>query len=113
MRLKRYLQNMSLIKQYILKFVLVMLLPLLMVEIIFYTTHLRTVENDTVTVECSPVSRAVFESHLIWSDDRCKMGDGMTKIVYPRSDYGDGERFVRVHLTDAQGNQAWSNIIHF
>ncbi|MDD6885007.1 MAG: helix-turn-helix domain-containing protein [Eubacteriales bacterium] len=48
MRLKRYLQNMSLIKQYILKFVLVMLLPLLMVEIIFYTTHLRTVENDTV-----------------------------------------------------------------
>lgn len=75
--------------------------------------HQITVENDTVTVECSPVSRAVFESHLIWSDDRCKMGDGMTKIVYPRSDYGDGEKFVRVHLTDAQGNQAWSNIIHF
>lgn len=75
--------------------------------------HQITVENDTVTVECSPVSRAVFESHLIWSDDRCKTGDGMTKIVYPRSDYGDGEKFVRVHLTDAQGNQAWSNIIHF
>ena len=70
-------------------------------------------ENDTVTVECSPVSRAVVESHLIGSDDRCKMGDGMTKIVYPRSDYGDVEKFVRVHLTDAQGNQAWSNIIHF
>ena len=35
----------------------------------------------------------------------------MTKIVYPRSRYG--EDFVRVHLIDAQGRQAWSNIIHF
>ena len=82
----------------------------------FYATqgpriHQITLENDTVTVECSPVSCAVFNSHLVWSDDRCKTGDGMTKIVYPRSRYG--EDFVRVHLIDAQGNQAWSNIIHF
>ena len=82
----------------------------------FYATqgpriHQITLENDTVTVECSPVSCAVFNSHLVWSDDRCKTGDGMTKIVYPRSRYG--EDFVRVHLIDAQGRQAWSNVIHF
>lgn len=82
----------------------------------FYATqgpriHQITLENDTVTVECSPVSCAVFNSHLVWSDDRCKTGDGMTKIVYPRSRYG--EDFVRVHLIDAQGRHAWSNVIHF
>ena len=39
MSAKQYFQKISLKKQYIIKFILLMLLPLLFIEIAFYTIH--------------------------------------------------------------------------
>ncbi|MDO4828074.1 MAG: hypothetical protein Q4B19_01735, partial [Clostridia bacterium] len=47
-RLKRYMSGITLKKQYIFKFILVMLLPLVTAEAIFYTLHVRSVEKDAV-----------------------------------------------------------------
>lgn len=74
--------------------------------------HQIVVENDVVTVECSPVRHVIFDSHLPWSDERCRSGDGLTQARYSRNTE-NGERFLRVHLIDAEGKQAWSNVIHF
>ena len=47
-RLKRYMSGITLKKQYIFKFILVMLLPLVTAEAVFYTLHVRSVEKDAV-----------------------------------------------------------------
>lgn len=48
MSAKQYFRRISLKKQYVIKFVLLMLLPLLLVEIAFYAIHLRTIQDDAV-----------------------------------------------------------------
>ena len=50
MSAKQYFQKISLKKQYIIKFILLMLLPLLLIEIAFYTIHLRTIQDDAVNL---------------------------------------------------------------
>ena len=64
--------------------------------------------GDTITVDCSPVVRAVFYSNLFWSGKRTFEGDGLTHIEYPIK---KGERYIRVQLDDADGNSAWTGAI--
>lgn len=52
MSAKQYFQKISLKKQYIIKFILLMLLPLLLIEIALYTIHLRTIQDDAVNDNC-------------------------------------------------------------
>lgn len=79
----------------------------------FYATqgpeiHDIEVEDDRITVACSPVSRITFCSNLYWVDGRCRCGEGLTGETYRIQ---PGDRFVRVQLTDADGRKAWSSPI--
>lgn len=69
-----------------------------------------TLENDVIAVDCSPVDTIVFYSNLVYSNDRCQTGTGLTHAAYPLVK-GQAESFVRVQLIDGQGKSAWSNPI--
>jgi len=45
------MKHLSIKKQYLLKFALVTLIPLLVIAVIFYIIHLRTVEDDVIELE--------------------------------------------------------------
>ena len=64
-------------------------------------------EGDEIVARCSPCKEIVFLSNLPWTP-RVFEKEGITEARYeirPR------ECFVRVEVTDADGNRAWSNII--
>ena len=68
-----------------------------------------TIENGTVTVECSPCE----EVHLISYEPRGASvydvdGRPLTRVEIPLK---GGERYVRVECVDAQGRTAWSQPI--
>lgn len=67
--------------------------------------HQITWEDGTVEVSCSPVEYMVFNSNLVWSQDRCRVGQDMTHALYQMK---EGERYVRVELIDRYGRRAWS-----
>lgn len=69
-----------------------------------------SLEEDVLTVQCSPVDTIIFYSNLIWSEGRCIQQPGQTSASY-RLGCGKGESFVRCQLIDGQGNSAWSNPI--
>ena len=69
-----------------------------------------TLENGTLTVECSPAERVIFYSNLVWANGRCVSQSGLTEASY-RVRPDQGETFVRVQVMDAQGRSAWSNPI--
>lgn len=64
--------------------------------------------GDTMVVDCSPACEVVFESNLVYSKNRTRVGDGITHAEYPLN---PRERFVRAFVTDRDGRQAWSNFI--
>ncbi len=65
-------------------------------------------DGHRVTVQCSPVSRVLFLSNLVYSRHRCIEGEEMTAAQY-RVSPNSGERFIRVVLIDREGHKAWSN----
>ena len=67
-----------------------------------------TRQGDTMVVDCSPVREVVFESNLVLSPNRARVGEGITHAEYPLN---PSERFVRAYVTDSEGKQAWSNFI--
>lgn len=64
-------------------------------------------EGDEIVVRCSPCKEIVFLSNRSWTP-RVFEGDGITEARYPIYPL---ECFVRVEVSDADGNRAWSNII--
>lgn len=68
------------------------------------------VADGEIKVYCSPVEHVVFYSNLVWTDDRCRSGHGLTYASYNLASKR-GETFVRIQLIDAQGLSAWSNPI--
>ena len=81
----------------------------------FYATqgpevHLVKIAPDKVRVYCSPVSRVIFASNLVWARGRIVEGDGIIEAEY--SKFGD-ERYVRAEVISADGKRAWSNMILF
>ncbi len=69
-----------------------------------------TVEEDLITVRCSPVETVIFYSNLVWAVGRCVSRSGQTEASYDLRT-NTGETFVRCQLIDAQGKSAWSNPI--
>ena len=69
--------------------------------------HVRR-EGDEIVVDTSPVSLVQFFTNSVISAGRVIEGVGMTHATYKIC---EGERFVRVSVTDADGRCAWSQII--
>lgn len=69
--------------------------------------HMR-VEDGRAIVDCSPCCRIAFFSNAVYTNDRVFRGEGLTHAEY---EIKKGERFIRVEVTDEDGNEAWSNII--
>lgn len=64
-------------------------------------------EGNTFVARTSPVCSIVFLSNYAWSK-RAFEGEGLTEARYvPR----EGETYIRVMVEDAQGRQAWTNIL--
>ena len=55
-------------------------------------------------VRTTPVCRCTFPSNLVWVDERCRSGAGMTENVYRLQ---PGDTFIRCEITDEQGRRAW------
>ena len=62
-------------------------------------------EGDELVVRCSPVQDVVFYTNMVWTGDRVTRGENLTEARYRIK---PGDTFVRVELTDARGNSAWS-----
>ena len=79
----------------------------------FYATqgpevHMARREDGTVCLACTPASKIVFFSNVVWVRNRVLRGENLTEAVYtPHAQ----DCFVRAEVTDAEGNCAWSNII--
>lgn len=65
-------------------------------------------QGDVMVVDCSPAKEIVFESNLVLSQNRIKVGKGLTHAEYPLN---PDERFVRAFVTDESGRRAWSNFV--
>lgn len=78
----------------------------------FYATQgpvLRTEhEGDIIRVTCSECERIVFFSNLTWGNDKVVRGEGLTHAEYKIK---NTDRWIRVEIKDAEGKEAWSNII--
>ena len=79
----------------------------------FYATqapevHLWREEDGTVRLSCSPVSKIIFQSNVVWVRGRAVRGENLTEASYTPHPQ---DCFVRAEVTDAEGNCAWSNII--
>ena len=79
----------------------------------FYATqgpevHMTREEDGRIRLVCSPASKIVFFSNVVWVRDRVVRGEKITEAYYtPHAQ----DCFVRAEVTDAEGNTAWSNII--
>lgn len=81
----------------------------------FYATqgpeiHLERVSDTQVRVRCSPASKITFLTNLPLAPQRVHRGEGLTEAVTDirTSVY---ELYIRAEITDAEGRQAWSNIL--
>ncbi len=79
----------------------------------FYATqapeiHLARMEDGTVRLTCSPASKIIFFSNVVWVRNRAVRGEDLTEATYVPHEQ---DCFVRAEVTDAEGNVAWSNII--
>ncbi len=72
--------------------------------------HQVTLENNVLTVECSPAERVIFYSNLVWADGRCVQQPGLTSASFTAHPE-NGETFVRAQIMDAEGRSAWTNPI--
>ncbi len=78
----------------------------------FYATqgpelHLRR-EGDNIIVNCSPCVRISMFSNAAWAPHRVNRGEGLTEWVYPLHKC---DKWVRGEVIDAEGKQAWSNVL--
>ncbi len=79
----------------------------------FYATqgpqvHMHREADGRICVDCTPASKIVFLSNMVWTQGRVVRGEGLTQACYiPYS----AECFVRVEVTDADGNVGFSNIL--
>lgn len=64
--------------------------------------------GDEIVVDSTPVSRVEFFTNNVVTAGRVLEGEGITHATYKICPF---ERFVRVAVTDADGNAAWSHII--
>lgn len=65
-------------------------------------------DGDKVIVECSECVRISFFSNFSWTRDRVFKGEGLTYAEHP---IVSGEKWIRAEVKDAEGREAWSNII--
>lgn len=72
--------------------------------------HTITVEDNTITIECSPASRILVTGGI--PGKQVRGGDGLSRCVFPL-DMFHGSAYVRVTVVDAVGGRAWSNPIWF
>lgn len=68
------------------------------------------VDEQKISVECSPVERVIFYSNRPWAKDRCVNGSNLTSASYDLTTH-TGDTFIRIQLMDAEGRSAWSNPI--
>ena len=52
----------------------------------------------------TPVRRCCFISDMVYVNDRCRVGEGMTENIYT---IRPNEHFIRVEIEDDQGRRAW------
>lgn len=65
-------------------------------------------EENNIVIHCSPCSTIAAMSNRATVKGRIVRGEGLTSFVYtPEED----EAWIRVTIVDAEGRQAWSNII--
>jgi len=65
-------------------------------------------EGGKIIAECSPCKKIAFMSNAAWARDRMVRGDWVERAEYTLKDF---EKWIRVEVTDKDGNRAWSNII--
>lgn len=77
----------------------------------FYATQGPTldisVEDDVITVNCSPAESVVYFTDTAWCGHRADVGHGLTKSTFKMTN----ETFVRVEVTDSEGRTAWGRYI--
>ncbi len=79
----------------------------------FYATqgpevHIFRKDDGTVEVKCTPVNLISFYSQKVWTIERNQRGEGITCAEYHPDKF---EKWIRVEVTDANGNRGWSNVI--
>ncbi len=67
-----------------------------------------SLRGNRIYVECSPAEKAAFLSSSVWTPGRVKYGRGETEFSYEIQPY---EEYVRVEITDKNGNTAYSQPI--
>jgi hypothetical protein len=65
-------------------------------------------DGNVIKVECSECVRISVLSNLVWTRERAFRGEGLT---YAEHTLRDDERWIRVEVRDAEGREAWSNIL--
>lgn len=65
-------------------------------------------ERNKVFVECSPCQKIAFMTNAAWAPDRMVRADSVESAEYTLKDF---EKWLRVEVTDKNGNRAWSNIM--
>ena len=66
-----------------------------------------SLENGVLSIQCSPVERAIFYSNLHYVHHRVSDFPGEAYQYQPQT----GETFIRVEIIDQQGRKAWSSPI--
>ena len=69
--------------------------------------HVRR-EGDKIIADCSECVEVSFLSNISFAPDRVRRGEGLTHEEYTLKPV---ERWARVEVRDAEGKEAWSNII--
>ena len=64
------------------------------------------VQEDSMIVRTSPVSRITFFSNVPWVSERTRTGEGLVEHVYPLQKHR-GEKWVRCEVVEENGNKAW------
>ena len=78
----------------------------------YYSSHGPHLEvkrvGDTVSVECSPCQKIAFMSNATWAPDRMVRAECVESATYTLKEF---EKWLRIEVTDKNGNRAWSNIM--
>lgn len=78
----------------------------------FYATqgpelHIRREENKII-VDCSPCVKIAVFTNAAWAPNRVSRGENLTHWEYTLHSC---DKWVRAEVKDAQGNEAWSNVM--
>ena len=65
-------------------------------------------EGDSISVDCSECVQICVKSNLSWAHGGVFHGEGLTHAEYKLR---GTEKWIRVEIKDADGREAWSNII--